>query len=185
MSKRYIIPIFVPHYGCPHACIFCNQKKITNMTTTTRPQDVEEIIERHLGYFWKDLPVELAFYGGSFTAIDMDIQSQLLEVPYRYKEKGIIHEIRLSTRPDAIDDRILTNLKSYGVDTIELGVQSLDEEVLALSDRGHSREDVYDAVKLIREYGFNLGLQMMVGLPGDDKDKSISTAREFINMQAD
>ncbi|MGB4352369.1 MAG: radical SAM protein [Tissierellaceae bacterium] len=185
MSKRYIIPIFVPHYGCPHACIFCNQKKITNMTTTTRPQDVEEIIERNLGYFWKDLPVELAFYGGSFTAIDMDIQSQLLEVPYRYKEKGIIHEIRLSTRPDAIDDRILTNLKSYGVDTIELGVQSLDEEVLALSDRGHSREDVYDAVKLIREFGFNLGLQMMVGLPGDDKDKSISTAREFINMQAD
>ena len=102
MSKRYIIPIFVPHYGCPHDCIFCNQRKITNVSTTTKPKDVEKIIEKYLSYFWRDIKIEVAFYGGSFTAIDMDIQSQLLEIPYRYKEKGIIHEIRLSTRPDAI-----------------------------------------------------------------------------------
>ncbi|MDR7869915.1 MAG: radical SAM protein [Tissierellaceae bacterium] len=185
MSKRYIIPIFVPHYGCPHDCIFCNQKKITNISTTTTPKDVEMIIEKYLSYFWKDLTIEVAFYGGSFTAIDMDIQSQLLEIPYKYKEKGIIHEIRLSTRPDAINEEILDNLKKFKVDTIELGVQSLDEEVLVASERDHSVLDVYEAVSLIKSYGFNLGLQMMVGLPLDNPEKSLFTAKEFIKMSPD
>ncbi|NLY47109.1 MAG: radical SAM protein [Tissierella sp.] len=185
MSKPYIIPIFVPHYGCPHDCIFCNQKKITNVSTTTTPGDVENIIEEYLTYFWKDRVVEVAFYGGSFTAIDIEVQSRLLEVPYRYKENGIIQEIRLSTRPDTINHKILENLKKYKVDTIELGVQSLDLDVLEASDRGHSVEDVYGSVKLIKEYGFNLGLQMMVGLPGDNKKKSILTAMDFIKMSPD
>lgn len=186
MSKKpYIIPIFVPHYGCPHDCIFCNQKKITNVSTTTTPEDVELIIEEHLSYFWKDRVIEVAFYGGSFTAIDIDIQSKLLAVPLRYKEKGIIQEIRLSTRPDTINIEILENLKKYQVDTIELGVQSLDEDVLLASERGHRVSDVNDSVSLIREYGFNLGLQMMVGLPMDNKDKSILTAREFIKFSPD
>lgn len=185
MNKPYIIPIFVPHYGCPHDCIFCNQKKITNVSTTTTPKDVENIIEEHLSYFWKDRVIEVAFYGGSFTAIDIDIQSQLLEVPYRYKEKGIIQEIRLSTRPDTINHEILENLKKYKVDTIELGVQSLNEDVLFASDRGHSVVDVNNSVKLIREYGFDLGLQMMVGLPRDNKKKSILTAMDFIKMNPD
>ena len=185
MSKPYIIPIFVPHYGCPHDCIFCNQKKITNISTTTTAKDVEEEIQRYLPYFWKDRTIELAFYGGSFTAIHMDIQSQLLEIPYKYKEKGIIQEIRLSTRPDAIDGEILNNLKKYKVDTIELGVQSLDEDVLNASDRGHGVEDVFNSVELIKSYGFNLGLQMMVGLPKDNMEKSIGTAKKLIEMSPD
>lgn len=185
MTKPYIIPIFVPHYGCPHDCIFCNQKKITNVSTTTTPEDVENIIEEYLSYFWKDRVIEVAFYGGSFTAIDIDIQSKLLEVPYRYKEEGRIQKIRLSTRPDTINHEILENLAKYKVDIIELGVQSLDEDVLFASERGHSVADVNNSVKLIREYGFDLGLQMMVGLPGDDKRKSILTAMDFIKMKPD
>lgn len=185
MNKPYIIPIFVPHYGCPHDCIFCNQKKITNVSTTTTSKDVEATIEKYLSYFWKDRVIELAFYGGSFTAIDIDVQSKLLEVPYKYKEKGIIQQIRLSTRPDAINQEILENLKKYQVDTIELGVQSLYEDVLLASDRGHSVKDVYSAVDLIKKYGFNLGLQMMVGLPEDNIEKSIFTAKEFIKLSPD
>lgn len=185
MTKRYIIPIFVPHYGCPNNCIFCNQRKITDFSTDMSPEDVEKIIEKYLSYFWKDIPIEVAFYGGSFTAIDMEKQNELLEVVYRYKKKGIIDGIRLSTRPDAIDNIILDNLKRYEVDTIELGVQSLVEDVLIASERGHNIEDVYEAVQLIKDYGFELGLQMMVGLPLDNIEKSIHTTKEFIKMQAD
>lgn len=185
MNKPYIIPIFVPHYGCPHDCIFCNQKKITNVSTTTKQEDVQATIEEYLSYFWKDREIELAFYGGSFTAIDIDIQSKLLEIPLKYKEEGIINRIRLSTRPDAINREILENLKKYKVDIIELGVQSLDEQVLLASERGHSIEDVYKAVELIKEYGFQLGLQMMVGLPEDTMIKAVKTTKEFIKMAPD
>lgn len=181
-KKHYIIPIFVPHYGCPHDCIFCNQKKITNVSTNATATDVKREIERYLGYFNRDAFIEVAFYGGSFTAIDIDIQKELLEVPYEYRQSGIIDSIRVSTRPDAINIEILDNLKSYGVDTIELGVQSLDDNVLIASERGHSTESVYRASELIKEKDFNLGLQMMIGLPEDTWDSIIFTAKEFINL---
>ncbi len=183
MPKHYIIPIFVPHFGCPNDCVFCNQKKITGLSTNVKVEDVENIILTHLTYFRKDAFIEVAFYGGSFTAIDMDIQKELLKIPYEYKNRGIINEIRLSTRPDAINEEILNNLRSFGVDTIELGVQSLDEDVLMASDRGHSASVVYRASNLIKEYGFNLGLQMMVGLPGDNMEKSLRTCIEFIKLK--
>ncbi len=182
MTKHYIIPIFVPHFGCPHDCIFCNQKKITGLNTNVKPEEVENIIEDYLRLFRKDSYIEVAFYGGSFTAIDIDIQSELLEIPFKYKTQGMIDAIRLSTRPDAIDNKILDNLKKYSVDTIELGVQSLDEEVLNASERGHTAKDVYKASELIKEYGFNLGLQMMLGLPEDNFEKSLYTCREFIKL---
>lgn len=185
MPKHYIIPVFVPHFGCPHDCVFCNQKKITGLSTNVRAEEVENIILTHLEYFRKDSFIEVAFYGGSFTAIDLNTQKELLKIPYEYKKKGIIDEIRLSTRPDAIDDEILSNLKDYGVNTIELGVQSLDLEVLEQSDRGHSVDDVYNAVKLIRQYDFKLGLQMMLGLPGDSFQKSLRTCMDFINIDPD
>jgi len=185
MSKHYIIPIFVPHSGCPHDCVFCNQKKITGLSTNVTPKDVEEIILQHLEYFKRDSFIEVAFYGGSFTAIDLNIQRDLLEIPYKYKMNGIINEIRLSTRPDAITEEILDNLKKYSVNTIELGVQSLDEEVLHASERGHTSEDVYTSSKLIKKYGFKLGLQMMIGLPKDNIKKSIRTCIEFIKMEPD
>lgn len=184
LSKNYfIIPIFVPHLGCPHDCIFCNQKKITGLSTNVADVDVKNIIEEHLETFPKgDISIEVAFYGGSFTGIDKNVQKELLSIPYKYKKKGIINGIRLSTRPDYIDEEILNILKTYSVDTIELGVQSLDEEVLKNSYRGHSVKDVYRAAELIKEQGFNLGLQMMIGLVGDTKDKSLFTAKEFVKL---
>ena len=183
MTKHYIIPIFVPHFGCPHDCVFCNQKKITGLSTNVTPEDVEAIIIKHLEYFKKDAFIEVAFYGGSFTAIDIDIQSQLLEVPYKFKKNGLINEIRLSTRPDSINTEILINLKKYEVDTIEIGVQSLDKDVLLASERGHTSEDVYESSKLIKEFGFNLGLQMMIGLPKDSLQKNLETCLAFIRLE--
>lgn len=182
MSKHYIIPIFVPHYGCPHDCVFCNQKKITGLSTNVTASDVENIILEHLATFKPEATIEVAFYGGSFTAIDLDIQKELLAIPYKYKKEGIVNGIRLSTRPDCIDEKVLRNLKEYLVDTIELGVQSLDDSVLYASGRGHISSDVYRAVDLIKKFGFNLGLQMMVGLPEDTDEKAILTCKEFIRI---
>lgn len=182
MSKHYIIPIFVPHFGCPHDCVFCNQKKITGLSTTVKPEDVDRIISEHLLSFKDPSTIEVAFFGGSFTAIDINIQRELLAVPVKYKKSKQIDGIRLSTRPDAIDNEILEMLRENLVDTIELGVQSLDNQVLYKSGRGHSASDVYKACKLIKEYKINLGLQMMVGLPGDTKEKSLHTCKEFIKL---
>ncbi|RVU55298.1 elongator complex protein 3 [Anaerosphaera multitolerans] len=185
MSKKNIIPIFVPHLGCPNDCVFCNQKKITAVSTNVSTEDVYSIIEEYLGYFKDKKNIEVAFYGGSFTAIDQNIQRELLTVIKEYKKKKIISEIRISTRPDCIDNEVLDILKFYLVDTIELGVQSLDENVLNRSNRGHDSSCVYRASKLIKEYGFNLGLQQMLGLPGDTLEKSLYTAREFIKIDPD
>ncbi|NMA87287.1 MAG: radical SAM protein [Tissierellia bacterium] len=184
MSKsHYIIPIFVPHLGCPHDCIFCNQKKITGLSTDIDETDVRNIIEEHLKTFPnRSINIEVAFYGGSFTGIDKDTQRKLLSIPYEYKKMGKINGIRLSTRPDYIDVEILELLRKYSVDTIELGVQSLDEEVLKNSYRGHSVQDVYNAADLIKDFGFNLGLQMMIGLVGDNREKSLFTAKEFVKL---
>ena len=185
MTKHYIIPIFVPHFGCPHDCVFCNQKKITGLSTNVTPEDVEVIILQHLEYFKKDAFIEVAFYGGSFTAIDIEIQSRLLEVPYKFKKEGLIDEIRLSTRPDTINIEVLANLKKYGVNTIELGVQSMDEDVLIASERGHTIEDVYVSSEMIKDFGFNLGLQMMIGLPKDNLRSDLETCLEFIKLKPD
>ena len=185
-SKHNIIPIFVPHVGCPHDCVFCNQKKITGVSTDMTKQEVDSTIKSYL----KTIPetnktLEVAFYGGSFTAIDRGVQRDFLEVANSYKMSGKVDRIRLSTRPDCIDREELQMLKENGVDIIELGVQSLDQHVLDASNRGHSKQDVYEAVKLIREFGFTLGLQMMLGLPEDTKDKSIATAKELISLKPD
>jgi histone acetyltransferase (RNA polymerase elongator complex component) len=185
MNKHYIIPIFVPHLGCPHGCVFCNQEKITGLSTNVKVSEVKRIIDEHLATFEKESFVEVAFYGGSFTAIDTETQEKLLAIPLEYKSKGIIQGIRLSTRPDAIDESILEMLANNMVDTIELGVQSLDETVLKLSERGHSASDVYKSTSLIKSKGFKLGLQIMLGLPGDDREKSIQTAKRVLNIRPD
>jgi histone acetyltransferase (RNA polymerase elongator complex component) len=183
-KKNYIIPIFVPHTGCPNDCIFCNQRKITGKSTDLTTEEIVERIESYLETLpGENRTLEIAFFGGSFTGIDMDIQREFLDVAYSYKQRGIVDKIRLSTRPDYIDVERLELLKSMGVDIIELGVQSMDSEVLEKSYRGHTREHVVEAAKLIAEYGFTLGLQMMVGLPGDSFEKSIDTAREIIALK--
>lgn len=146
------------------------------------PKDVDRIISEHLLTFKNPKVIEVAFFGGSFTAIDIEIQKELLAIPVKYKMANKIDKIRLSTRPDTIDAEIINMLRENLVDTIELGVQSLDEEVLYKSGRGHTAQDVYNASKLIKEYDINLGLQMMIGLPGDTKEKAIHTCKEFIKL---
>lgn len=184
--KTYNIPIFVPHRGCPFDCVFCNQKRITGSADDVTPKDVTKTISKYLKTLPKDNRItEAAFFGGSFTGIPMDEQSGLLAAAKEFLDRGEIDGIRLSTRPDYISEEILDNLLRFGVTTIELGVQSMDNEVLKCSNRGHTREDVINAVKLIKQYPFTLGLQMMTGLPGDTREKSLYTADEIIKLKPD
>jgi histone acetyltransferase (RNA polymerase elongator complex component) len=184
MSKsHYIIPIFVPHEGCPHDCVFCNQDSITGQEAAVDALYVRETIEAYLGTIRRENSViEVSFFGGTFTAISLDKQKEFLAVAKEYKDRGLIHLIRLSTRPDYIDDPILRNLKDFSVDVIELGIQSMDEEVLQKSGRGHTARQAADASRLIKSYGFTLGHQIMLGLPGDNFQKDIKTAEEVIKM---
>lgn len=180
--KKRIIPIFVPHRGCPHDCIFCNQKKITGVSTEVTSEEARNIIEEYLPTIPKDADVEIAFFGGSFTAIDEKTQNELLSVAKEYVDKGLVSDIRMSTRPDCISLDILNRLKEYKSTIIELGVQSLDAKVLHDSARGHDIESVIKSAHLIKESGINLGLQMMVGLPSDTEEKCIETAKKFIEL---
>lgn len=184
MKKEYIIPIFVPHLGCPNACVFCNQTKITGKQKQVTAKDVEETIEEYLKSFKdKENKVEVAFFGGSFTAIEEEKQNELLEAAYKYIKSGQVDSIRISTRPDYINKQILKRLRKYKVKTIELGVQSSNNYVLAKAKRGHTFEDVKKASKLIRFYGFTLGHQMMVGLPESTALDEINTARDLIKLK--
>ena len=182
--KEYIIPIFVPHLGCPNDCTFCNQKKISGQTKNVKAEDVKNTIEYYLNNFKDDNKyIEVAFFGGSFTGIDVDKQKELLSVAYEYIKNKKIDSIRISTRPDYINKEILKMLKSYGVKTIELGVQSTNDYILNKSKRGHTFEDVKKASKLIRKNGFILGHQMMVGLPESTRQDEINTAKDLIKLK--
>lgn len=185
MKTHAIIPIFIPHRGCPHDCVFCNQRKITAKLAPVTTEEVTNTINTWLTTLDDIDTVEVAFFGGSFTAIPIDEQTEYLKIAKKYKDKGLIDKIHLSTRPDAIDKKILNNLKSYGVDVIELGVQSFDDKVLALSERGHNSEVVYKSSKMIKEYGFTLGIQLMIGLPGDSADSCIYSAKETVKIAPD
>lgn len=178
--KKYIIPYFVPHIGCPVGCVFCNQNEITGVESDLEP--LNTVVDRYLSYFSERGETELAFYGGSFTAINEKLRLKLLSEGKSLIDKGLISSIRISTRPDCIDKNILNELKYHGVKVIELGVQSLDADVLKLSNRGHNVECVYEACDLIKSHGFILGLQQMLALPGDTLEKSIYTAREFVKL---
>ena len=184
MKKNYIIPIFVPHLGCPNDCTFCNQKKISGQKKNITKQDVKSIIDYYLDNFKEaDKKIEVAFFGGSFTGIQKEIQEELLSAAYEYIEKGKVHGIRISTRPDYIDKDILKFLKMYKVETIELGVQSTNDFILSKCKRGHTFNDVKKASKLIRKYKFNLGHQMMVGLPDSTQKDEIVTAKDLIKLR--
>lgn len=184
MKKEYIIPIFVPHLGCQNNCIFCNQKKISGQTKMVTTKDVKDTIEYYLENFKDDNRyVEVAFFGGSFTAIDKATQEELLQAVQPYIINKKVNSIRISTRPDAIDKDILKMLKKYHVKTIELGVQSMNNYILNRCQRGHTVEDVKKASKLIRFHGFILGHQMMVGLPESTVQDEINTAKELIKLK--
>ncbi len=184
MKKEYIIPIFVPHLGCPNTCVFCNQTKITGEQKQVTAKDVKETIEEYLKHFAdKENTVEVAFFGGSFTAIEEEKQIELLEAAYEYVKKGLVESIRISTRPDFINRQILKRLKKYKVKTIELGVQSSNNYILSKAQRGHTFKDVKKASRLIRLYGFVLGHQIMVGLPESTMLDEINTARDIIKLK--
>ena len=184
-AKNSIIPVFVPHLGCPNDCVFCNQRRISGHMSPADAETVKNAIENAAALTPSGTKRQLAFYGGSFTAIPDGQQIELFEAARPYLEDGTVSSIRLSTRPDAIDGAVLLRLKKYGVTTIELGAQSMCDEVLELSGRGHSASDVEEASRLIKAAGFELILQMMTGLPGDTDDKSVETARRIIALEPD
>lgn len=184
MSKQYIIPIFVPHLGCPNDCIFCNQKSISGQMKQVTEGEVEKTIQEFLNSFKdENLYTEIAFFGGSFTGIDIELQEKLLKIAYKYVKEKRVDGIRVSTRPDYIDKNELKLLKKYGVKTIELGVQSANDYILKRAKRGHTFEDVKKASKLIRRHGFTLGHQMMVGLPDSTWIDEMNTAKELAKLK--
>lgn len=184
-ARERIIPVFVPHLGCPNDCVFCNQRRISGKQAPATAEDVKRAIEEGIRKTGRGDSIQLAFYGGSFTAIPVEEQLSLLGAAKKYLDRGIISSVRLSTRPDAIDREALARLRAFGVGTVELGAQSLCDDVLLLSGRGHTAADVENASRMIKAAGFRLILQMMTGLPGDTPEKSIRTAEKIISMDPD
>ncbi|MBQ8448335.1 MAG: radical SAM protein [Clostridia bacterium] len=183
MKKHRNIPIFVPHLGCPNTCVFCNQRKISGHEKADF-SSVEKEIEEALATIPAGVEVQIAFFGGSFTGIDRGDMIYLLETAKKYIDAGKVGSIRLSTRPDYIDGEILDILERYGVKTIELGIQSMSDEVLKASGRGHTAAQTEQACKMICERGFELVGQMMTGLPGSDLEKDKYTAERICQMGA-
>lgn len=181
--KHINIPIFIPHLGCPNDCAFCNQRSISGKLSFDI-SSVRREIEAALSTV-TDASAEIAFFGGSFTGIDRDLMIDLLNIAEEYVKKGSVQSIRLSTRPDYISREILDVLKLYSVKTVELGIQSMDDAVLAASKRGHTSSDTVKACKLIREYGFSLVGQMMIGLPGATGESEKNTAKLICEMGAE
>ena len=185
LQKHYTIPVFIPELACPNRCVFCNQQKISGQILIPEEEEIRMQIENYLKGFPAGAHIEIGYFGGSFTGVPKEEQEHFLQIAQPYLRDGRIHGIRVSTRPDYISQDRLDLLKAYGVTTIELGAQSLDEAVLLKSKRGHTIEDVEKASLLISSNGFYLGLQMMTGLPGDTIEKTLMTAHRIVEMGAD
>ena len=181
--KHYNIPIFISHFGCPNDCVFCNQKKINGRETDVTTEDIKNIIETYLKTLPKKSKKEVAFFGGTFTGISIKLQEEYLSTVYEYIKDGSIDGIRLSTRPDYVDKEIVEMLKKYGVTTVELGVQSLDEKVLLQTHRFYPMEKVYTAAKLIKEAKIELGIQLMLGLPGSTDESDFLSALKTVDLK--
>jgi histone acetyltransferase (RNA polymerase elongator complex component) len=183
-----IIPFFIPHAGCPHQCVFCNQKRITGKSTAPDPSSIPVTIREFLAMkpagARRD-PVQVAFYGGSFTALSREVQQAYLEQVLPFIASGRIGGVRVSTRPDAISADGLALLQQYHVRTVELGVQSMDDEVLERSGRGHTASDTVQAVAMLNAHGFSVGLQLMPGLPGDSREIFCDTVSKVIALRPD
>lgn len=178
------ISIFVPHVGCPNQCSFCNQYCITGHTAAPTVDDVRVAVKTAVASGVSS-ECEIAFFGGSFTAIERGYMTELLAAAKPFVDDGTVRGIRISTRPDAIDDEVLRLVKGYGVTAIELGAQSMNDKVLQLNRRGHTAEDVERAAGLIKAAGFELGLQMMTALYGSSDADDTQTARRFIELEPD
>lgn len=186
MIKRHAnIAIFVPHAGCPCQCSFCNQRHIAGQQQFPSAEDVKNACETAKRALAAEANAQIAFFGGSFTAIPRDEMVGLLQAAAPYVKRGDFSGIRVSTRPDAIDNDVLTILKDYGVTTVELGAQSMDDAVLSACRRGHTAKQVQEAARLIRGAGLTLGLQMMTGLPGDTDEGTMRTAQALAELTPD
>jgi histone acetyltransferase (RNA polymerase elongator complex component) len=187
-TKPFIIPIFLPQWGCPYHCIYCHQERITR---TRRPgmhrADFSSLVETGLNSRRRTPGhrVELAFYGGTFTLLPASVQEELLAWAAHYIRQGRVVGLRISTRPDALSEKVLLNLKAAGVETVELGVQSLNDQALERSGRGHSAQDSYNAVHLLKKFSLGVGIQLMAGLPGDTPEGFNRTIREVRNLKPD
>jgi len=187
MSEKHSnISIFVPHIGCPNKCSFCNQRYITGTCKAPSADDVEKaVITAVKSKKYNSKNTEIAFFGGSFTAINRNYMISLLEAASSFVRIGLVKGIRISTRPDAIDDEILMLLKEYNVTAIELGAQSFNNYVLKMNNRGHTAKDIENAAALIRKHGFELGLQIMTGLYCDDNESLERTVKKIIEIKPD
>lgn len=183
--RPFIIPVFLPHIGCPHKCVFCNQTAITGeKRKIPSPREISLCINRFLDYKGKKRRrAQIAFYGGNFLGLKHDAIKSLLHEAAKFVTEGRVESIRFSTRPDSIDDERLDILKEFPVATIELGVQSMCDDVLVMSRRGHTSFDTEKAVYLLKKRNYEIGLQMMVGLPGDDEAGALFTGRRIAEMK--
>ncbi len=185
MKTKGNIAVFVPHAGCPHRCSFCDQRAISGQSKPPTPQEVTVLLQKAVSDLPSYMQAEIAFFGGSFTAIPRPQMEGLLSAAFPFVDGEKITGIRCSTRPDAVDEPTLQLLKSYRVTAVELGAQSMDDEVLRLNHRGHTANDVVKAAALIQESGLELGLQMMTGLYGADEESDRQTACELMKLQPD
>ncbi len=183
--KTSIIPIFIPHIGCPHRCVFCNQWKITGHSRLPEADEIRDMIRTYTSGTSDERHWEIAFYGGSFTAIDGTLQERLLQPAQEALQGGLVQSIRCSTRPDCIDRTVMDRLYRYGLSIVELGVQSMDDDVLRKAQRGHTAQHVQDATAQLRRDGFVVGHQLMPGLPGEDWASLEATTAAIIAMKPD
>ena len=184
-GKRHrTIPVFMPEMACPFRCIYCNQRVITGQNIFLTDDEILKTIEERLATIGEDCETELGFFGGTFTGMPLEEQERMLKIVEPYLSNEKIKSIRLSTRPDYINKDVVELLRKYGVGTVELGVQSLDDEVLRKTCRGYDSRCVYDAVDMLQRNAIEVGMQMMIGLPGDSDEKSINTARKIIECGA-
>ncbi|MBN2402211.1 MAG: radical SAM protein [Spirochaetes bacterium] len=183
--KHFNIPIFIPNAACPHQCVFCDQKKISGADKIPSVDMINDMIQKYLGTMREGSEIEIAFFGGNFTGLPVNIQEKFLQAACKYIRDRKVSGIRLSTRPDYINEDKITLLKQYNVTAIELGAQSMDNEILKLSGRGHTADDVVRASSVIKKSGISLGLQIMIGLPGDTPEKTINTAQRVAALGPD
>ncbi len=188
-TRKYkIVPFFIPHEGCPHLCVFCDQHSITGRSRGVKPGDILEVLRAnriHRCAPGNARPAlrELAFYGGSFTCLSLNVQEAYLRQAVAARDEGLVQGIRISTRPDGIDGPVLELLMRHGVETVELGVQSMDDAVLRLSRRGHTALQSEEAVRHLKEQGFSVGVQLMPGLPGADAASDMLTTGKVIKLK--
>ena len=181
-TRPLIIPIFIPQEGCQHRCVYCDQPTISGVSQVSwNPASIRSYVQGYLGNNNRR-PVQVAFYGGSFTLLPEARQRLFLESVQDFLKLGQVNSLRLSTRPDGVGSEELRLLQTMGVQTIELGAQSLSDRVLTASARGHSAREVYDATLRLQEHGFEVGLQLMPGLPKDSRETLLHTVEKTIAL---